>query len=63
MRSVCAVGIGIIGTGNMGGAMWQRLNERNIEAEVFDLRRETALAAGRDALPNRHRRSWRRATS
>ena len=44
--SVCAVGIGIIGTGNMGGAMWQRLNERNIKAEVFDLRRETALQLG-----------------
>src|SRR5688572_3797649 len=46
MRSVSAVGIGIIGTGNMGGAMWQRLNERNIKAEVFDLRRETALELG-----------------
>lgn len=46
MRSVCAVGIGIIGTGNMGGAMWQRLNERNINAEVFDLRRETAMQLG-----------------
>ncbi len=46
MRSVCAVGIGIIGTGNMGGAMWQRLNERNIVAEVFDLRRETADQLG-----------------
>ncbi|MEO8695806.1 MAG: NAD(P)-dependent oxidoreductase [Acidimicrobiales bacterium] len=45
-RSVWAVGIGIIGTGNMGGAMWQRLNERNIEAEVFDLRRETAALLG-----------------
>jgi 3-hydroxyisobutyrate dehydrogenase-like beta-hydroxyacid dehydrogenase len=30
----------------MGGAMWQRLNERNIKAEVFDLRRETALELG-----------------
>jgi 3-hydroxyisobutyrate dehydrogenase len=30
----------------MGGAMWQRLNERNIEAQVFDLRRETALQLG-----------------
>jgi 3-hydroxyisobutyrate dehydrogenase len=30
----------------MGGAMWQRLNECNIEAEVFDLRRETALQLG-----------------
>ena len=45
-RSVCAVGIGIIGTGNMGGAMWQRLNERNIVAEVFDLRPETAAQLG-----------------
>lgn len=44
--SVCVVGIGIIGTGNMGGAMWQRLHERNIEAEVFDLRRETAAQLG-----------------
>ena len=38
--------IGIIGTGNMGGAMWQRLHECNIKAEVFDLRRETAEALG-----------------
>jgi 3-hydroxyisobutyrate dehydrogenase len=30
----------------MGGAMWQRLNERNIVAEVFDLRRETAEQLG-----------------
>jgi len=44
--SVSIVGIGIIGTGNMGGAMWQRLNERSIEAEVFDLRRETAIQLG-----------------
>ena len=40
------MGIGIIGTGNMGGAMWQRLEECNVEAEVFDLRRETALQLG-----------------
>lgn len=40
------MGIGIIGTGNMGGAMWQRLRECNVEAEVFDLRRETALQLG-----------------
>ena len=46
VRNVCSVGIGIIGTGNMGGAMWQRLNEHNINAEVFDLRRETAMQLG-----------------
>ena len=40
------MGIGIIGTGNMGAAMWQRLNEGNIKAEVFDLRRETATQLG-----------------
>jgi 3-hydroxyisobutyrate dehydrogenase len=54
------VGIGIIGTGNMGGAMWQRLDERNIVAEVFDLRRETAeqlgasVAASAQALVAQH---------
>jgi 3-hydroxyisobutyrate dehydrogenase len=38
--------MGIVGTGNMGAAMWQRLHERNVEAEVFDLRRETASQLG-----------------
>ena len=40
------VGMGIIGTGNMGAAMWQRLHERDVDAEVFDLRRETATQLG-----------------
>jgi 3-hydroxyisobutyrate dehydrogenase-like beta-hydroxyacid dehydrogenase len=40
------VGIGIIGTGNMGGAMWRRLHECNIDAEVFDLRRDVAAQLG-----------------
>jgi 3-hydroxyisobutyrate dehydrogenase-like beta-hydroxyacid dehydrogenase len=53
-RSVWRVGIGIIGTGNMGGAMWQRLHERNVEAEVFDLRRETAAQLGATVAESAH---------
>ena len=38
--------VGIVGTGNMGGAMWRRLHDRNVDAEVFDLRRDVAAQLG-----------------
>ena len=53
-RSLSRVGIGIIGTGNMGGAMWRRLHERNVEAEVFDLRRDVAALLGASVAESAH---------
>jgi 3-hydroxyisobutyrate dehydrogenase-like beta-hydroxyacid dehydrogenase len=52
--SVSVVGIGIIGTGNMGGAMWRRLHERGIDAEVFDLRRDVATQLGASVAESAH---------
>jgi len=40
------IAVGIVGTGNMGGAMWQRLHDRNVDAEVFDVRRDVAAKLG-----------------
>ena len=40
------IAVGIVGTGNMGGAMWQRLHDRKVDAEVFDVRRDVAAKLG-----------------
>jgi 3-hydroxyisobutyrate dehydrogenase len=50
--NLVTVGTGIIGIGNMGGAMWQRLHECDVEAVVHDLRPDLAAALGAPLAPS-----------
>ena len=51
-RTVCPVPrVGLIGTGNMGAAMWRRLQERGTTATVVDARPEATAALATEGAP------------